>query len=249
MTQLIRAELLKVRSIRTFWWTVAATLAFVPVSIALAVASAGSNGKAGLETTEGFRNVLAAASSGGVLVLIIGIVMVAGEFRFNTVTSTFLATPDRSRVMGAKLAAAAIIGFAIGIFASLLTLAIALPWLSARHVDLAAHGTDIALVLLGGIAATAIGGPVGIGIGSMLTNQTLAVTATLVWVLLVEQMLSAFSPGVGRWFPGGAASAMSGVSPVSGTALPLWAAALVFAGYGLAFSVGGNRVIRLRDIT
>ena len=249
MTQLIRAELLKVRSIRTFWWTVAATLAFVPVSIALAVASAGSNGKAGLETTEGFRNVLAAASSGGVLVLIIGIVMVAGEFRFNTVTSTFLVTPDRTRVVSAKLAASAILGVAIGILASALTLVISLPWLSSRHVDLAAHGSDIALVLLGGIGATAIGGPVGVGIGAMLTNQTLAVTATLIWVLLVEQLLAAFSPGVARWFPGGAASAMSGVSPASGSALPLWAGALVFAGYGLVFSAVGSRFLRWRDIT
>lgn len=248
MTHLIRAELLKVCSIRTFWWTVAAALAFVPVSIALAMESAGSNGNAGLETSEGFRNVLAAVSSGGILVILIGIVMVAGEFRFNTVTSTFLVTPQRTRVVGAKLAASAIVGVAIGIVASVLTVAISLPWLSSRHVDLVAHGSDIALVLLGGIAATAIGGPVGVGIGSMLTNQTLAVTATLIWVLLVEQTLSAFSPGVAQWFPGGAASAMSGVSPASGSALPLWAGGLVFAGYGLAFSAAGNRFLGLRDI-
>ena len=118
MTRLIRAELLKVRSIRTFWWAVAAALAFVPVSIALAIGSAGSDGNASLESSEGFRNVLAAASSGGILVMIIGIMMVAGEFRFNTVTSTFLATPDRTRVVSAKLAASAILGVAIGILAS-----------------------------------------------------------------------------------------------------------------------------------
>jgi hypothetical protein len=249
MTHLIRAELLKIRSIRSFWWTVASVLAFVPVSVALAVESAGSRGNAGLETSEGFRNVVAAASSGGVLVLIIGIAMIAGEFRFNTVTSTFLVTPNRNRVMAAKLAASAIVGVAIGIVASVLTLAISLPWLSARHVDLTAHSSDITLVLVGGIAATAIGGPVGIGIGAMLRNQTLAVTATLVWVLLIEQILAAFSPGVGQWFPGSAASALSSVSPVSGSALPLWAAALVCAGYGLAFSAIGNRALQLRDIT
>jgi hypothetical protein len=249
MTRLIRAELLKVRSIRTFWWAVAAALAFVPVSIALAIGSAGIDGNASLESSEGFRNVLAAASSGGILVMIIGIMMVAGEFRFNTVTSTFLVTPDRTRVVSAKLAASAIVGVAIGMVASALTVAISLPWLSSRHVDLAAHGSDIAFVLLGGIAATAIGGPVGVGIGAMLTNQTLAVTATLIWVLLVEQMLAAFSPGVARWFPGGAASAMSGVRSVSGSALPLWAGALVFAGYGLVFSAAGTRFLRSRDIT
>jgi hypothetical protein len=53
----------------------------------------------------------------------------------------------------------------------------------------------------------------------MLTNQTLAVTATLIWVLRVEEMLAAFSGG-----------------------------ALVFAGYGLVFSAAGNRLLRSRDI-
>jgi ABC-2 type transport system permease protein len=248
MNNLIRAELEKLRTLRTFWWTVAATLAFVPVSIALAMN--GNPGSASLDSTEGFRNVISAASSGGILMIIIGILMMAGEFRFNTVTSTFLITPDRKRVVGAKLAASSLVGIGVGVVASLLTLAIALPWLSSRHVDVGAHGTDIAIVLLGGIAATAIGSLVGVGIGALVTNQTLAITATLVWVLLIESMLMNFASGVGRWFPGGAASAMSGVAPTGGGhPLPIWAAALLFAGYGLAFAAVGSRFVLRRDIT
>ena len=37
MNNLIRAELLKFRTTRTFWWSVVAALAFVPVSLALAM--------------------------------------------------------------------------------------------------------------------------------------------------------------------------------------------------------------------
>ena len=145
MNTLIRAELVKLRSLRSFWWTVATTLAFVPVSIAISIH--GGAGSPGIETTEGFRNVIAAASSGGVLMLIIGILMMAGEFRHNTITSTLLITPDRKRVVGAKLAASGIVGVAVGIVASLLTLAVALPWLAQRNVDLGSHGADIFLVL------------------------------------------------------------------------------------------------------
>jgi ABC-2 type transport system permease protein len=244
---LIRAELVKLRTLRSFWWTVAATLAFVPVSIAIAMH--GGSGTPGIETTEGFRNVMAAASSGGVLMLIVGILVMAGEFRHNTITSTLLITPDRKRAVGAKLAASGIVGVAVGVVASLLTLAIALPWLAQRNIDLGAHSTDILVVLAGGIAATALGALMGVGLGALMTNQTLAVTATLVWVLVVESLLGSFAPGVGRFFPGGTASAMSSVAPPSGAALPFWIAGLLFAGYALVAAEAGTRLVVRRDIT
>jgi ABC-2 type transport system permease protein len=244
---LIRAELMKLRTLRSFWWTVAATLAFVPVSVAIAIH--GGSGAPGIETTEGFRNVIAAASSGGVMMLIIGILMMAGEFRHNTITSTLLITPDRKRVVAAKLAASGIAGLAIGIVASLLTLAIALPWLAQRNIDLGAHGTDILVVLAGGIAATALGALLGVGLGALMTNQTVAVTATLVWVFVVENLLGNFASGIGRFFPGGAASAMSSVAPPSGDALPFWIAGLLFAGYALVVTEAGTRLVARRDIT
>ena len=192
--------------------------------------------------------MLAAASSGGVVVMVIGILIMTVEYRFNTVTSTFLITPDRRRVVGAKIAAAGLVGLAVAVLASMLTLVIALPWLSSKHVDFASHSTDIALVLLGGIAATAIAGMVGVGVGALVTNETLAVMATLIWIFVVEGMAVRFAPGVGRWLPGGAAGAMSGSSTYSNL-LPGWAAAIVFIGYGLAFAAAGSRFVLRRDIT
>ena len=143
MNNLIRAELLKLRTTRTFWWSVVAAPAFVPVNIALAIAKIGTPHGTSLDSAEGFRNVIAAASSGGVLVLLIGIVIMAGEFRFNTVTSTFLITPERKRVVGAKLAASSLVGLGIALVSSLLTIAIALPWLASRHVDLGSHQAQL----------------------------------------------------------------------------------------------------------
>jgi ABC-2 type transport system permease protein len=250
MKALVQAELLKLRTVRTVGWTVAATLAFVPLSIVLAITRPDAANPGGLDSTEGFRNVIAGASSGGVLMILIGIIAMAGEFRFNTVTSVFLVTPDRRSVVGAKLASTALTGLAVGIASSLLTLAIALPWLSSRNVDVGSHVGDIVVVILGAVASTAIGGLVGVGIGSILTNQTLAITGTLVWIFVVETMLIAFVPGLGRWFPGATASAMSGVAPPGDTtSLSMWLAALCFAAYGLAFAAIGSRIIARRDIT
>ena len=248
MNDLISAELLKMRTIPTFWWSAAAAIAFVPASIALAMSGTGTGVVATLDSDTGFRNVIAAASSGGVVVLLMGIMLTAGEYRFNTVTSTVLITPDRKRIAGAKIAAASLAGFAIAVLVSLLTLAIALPWLSSRHVDIASHSTDLTVVLLGGIAATAISGMVGVGIGALVTNQTLAVTVTLIWAFVVEALVVGLAPDFGRWLPGGAAGAMSGASTYSNL-LPVWAAALLFAGYGAAFATAGSRFVLRRDVT
>lgn len=250
MRDLIRAELLKLRTTRMFWGNVAAALAGVPLSIALAILTAGqeSSPMPSLDTSEGLRNVMSAASSGAVLFIVIGILIMAGEFRHNTATSTFLISPDRRRVVGAKLAAASLVGVGVAAAASLLTLAIALPWLRAKGIEVSILSGDVGLVLLGAFTANALGAVLGIGIGALLPNQTVAITVTLVWVLIVESLLVGFAPEVGRWLPGGAGSALTGVATAEGGLLPMWGGALLLAGYGLAFAAAGTRFVLGRDV-
>ena len=155
---------------------------------------------------------MSAASSGTIIVLIIGILIMAGEFRHNTATSTFLVSPDRKRVVGAKLVASTLVGAGLAVAASALTLAIALPWLAAKDVDVDVLSGDVGFVLLGAIAATALYALVGVGVGSLIRNQTAAVVVALVWVMVVEGLLVSFVPEVGRWLPGGAVAALSGVA-------------------------------------
>jgi ABC-2 type transport system permease protein len=248
MTALIHAELLKLRTSRTFWWTVLAAVAFVPVSIALAIHNAGENGTPVLDSVDGVRNVMAAAASGAMVLLVIGIMIVAGEHRHGTATSTFLVSPDRARVVWAKLAAGSLVGVAVACATSLVTLATALPWLSARDVDVATYAGDVAFALAGAVLATALAPLLGVGIGALVRNQTLAVTIVLVWSFTVESLLVSFVPELGRWLPTGAESAMTGVATANGGMLPVWAGALVFTGYALAFAAAGTRLVRRRDV-
>src|SRR3954468_15871279 len=210
MNALIRAEILRLGTARTVWWYLLGTIGCVPVGCGAAVARAGAAGYAPLDSTDGVRAVFASASAGGIMLVLLGVQLMAGEFQHRTAVATFLVTPDRRRVLAAKLAAATLIGAAIGAACSLLTLAIAIPVLEQRGVDVAASGGSVAGVLAGCLAGTAISGLVGVGIGALVRSQTLAIVATLAWVFLVESMLIAFAPEVGRWLPGGAASALAG---------------------------------------
>jgi ABC-type transport system involved in multi-copper enzyme maturation permease subunit len=247
MKRLVQAELSKLTTTRTFWWTMATTVAFAPLGVLLAIDGATSD--APLDSTEGFRNAIGSGASGGVLMMVIvGVLAVAGEFRFNTITTTFLITPHRQQVIAAKLAATALVGVAVALVSSAVTLATALPLLDDRGVGLAGHVGDTAIVLLGAAASLAIAALFGVGIGSIITNQTAAITITLVWMFVIEGPISTFATSVGRWLPGGASSASSGIASATGTLLPMWAGALVFTAYALAFAAIGARLLVRKDI-
>jgi ABC-2 type transport system permease protein len=252
MKNLIHAELLKLRTTRMIYGLAFAALVFAPISVISAITSAGKSGGApSLTTGEGIRNVMSAGSSGAIVVLVIGILIMAGEFRHSTVTSTFLVSPKRGRVVGAKIVASALVGVGIAIVSAALTLVILVPWLASKHIHLHLLSHNVGVTLLGGIAAMTIYAAVGVGVGSLIRNQTAALLAALAWVLVIESLLVGFVPEVGKWIPGGAAAALTGEAnrAASGGMLPMWAGALLFAGYGLVFAVGGTRFTIRRDIS
>ncbi len=249
MNDLIRAEFLKLRTTRMFYGNALATLAFVPLFVATAIQTAGDDKSgAALDTSEGLRSVLSAASSGSLMVLMIGIIVMAGEFRHNTATSTFLVTPDRRRVVGAKLIASALVGVGLAMLTSVLSLAIAVPWLAAKDVTVDVLSAEVGLILLAAIAATALYALLGVGVGSLIRNQTAAVVAVLVWVLVAENALVSFMPEVGRWLPGVATDALTGLGTPSYGLLPAWGAGLLLGAYGLAFAAAGIRFVVRRDV-
>ena len=247
MSRLIRAEPLKLTTTRSFWVCVLLPLALVPLIIAQTILGPGTG--VTLDSSEGVRRVIAAASSGTTMLVVIGILVMAGEFRHNTATATFLITPDRKRVALAKLGAGALVGIAIAAAAAIVTLAVALPWLSAKGVDVGAYTGDIAIVILGALTATALSAIIGVGLGAILRNQTHAITLALVWMLTVETLLMSTAPEIYRWLPGGASNAMTPTVTLKGGLLPMWAGALLLAAYALAFATAGTRRIAHRDIT
>lgn len=248
MSQLIRAELLKLRTSRTALWTVVGLPATVALGVASTIASAGrSGGGFSLETVEGVRNVLGASTSGALIALILGILATSGEYRHQTVTQTFLVTPLRHRVVAAKFAAFALVGLVLAVAASVLTLAIALPWLASEGADVRII-QDIGVVLLGATAGTALYGAMGVAVGALIPNQAAAIVIALAWIMVIEGLLVGLLPELGRWLPGGAASALTSSSVKAGDLLPMWAGALVLGAYAIGFTVAGSRAVIERDV-
>ena len=111
--KLLKSEFLKlVYQRRTYGLLLAAiaisTLATVASPIALQRLS--SDITMALSTPDAVDAIYAKALGGYMFVLILGVYIMGSEFAHHTAIATFLATPKRSRALGAKLAMAAIFG-------------------------------------------------------------------------------------------------------------------------------------------
>ena len=181
--------------------------------------------------------------------LVLGILGMTGELRHGTATSTFLVTPVRGRVVAAKLAAAAGTGLAMALVASAAVFAVALPWLRAKGIEATVADGGVLARVAGLAAAVALYAVLGVGLGAVVRNQVAALVVGLLWWSQgVERILVAVlrQPGLERWLPGGAASALT--APGDGT-LPMWAGGLVFAAYGLVLALPGGRLVARRDLS
>lgn len=252
MSSLVRAELLKMRTVALPAWLLATTLAFVLLSVVATVLTAGMEG-APLQRDDPqlLARAVASASAGNTILLVLGILVLTQEFRFGTATPSFLVSPRRWQVLAAKLAAVSLAGLVFAVLSSVFALGASWALIAARG-DALVFDRTVVEVLLGVALCLLLYGPIGVGVGALVRNQIAAVVAALAWTFIVEQLLVALLPEVGRWTPGGAASAvlqLGDVATTRGDLLPVWGGALLLIGYAAVLSVVGARLTLQRDLT
>lgn len=244
MSGLLRSEWLKVRTTRTLLWYLLGLIVLVGITVAGQVTSAPTEI---LESERGFVDVLQASGWATAFALLFGIIGVAGEYRHETITQTFLVTPVRERVIVAKLIVYAGTGLGVGLVALVVTLAMALPWLAAKNVDVPLTERGVGLVVIGMLATAALWGALGIAFSSVVTNQVGAIVMALIWLLIVEGVLAGLAPGAAPYMPGGTAR---GLMHVDGDdVLSMGAAAAVTLGYIGALAAVGTQLVIRRDVT
>ena len=249
MNRLVRTELLKQRTTRTF---IAGICTAPAVAGLVAIAILGGAGKQGNDPLGPDSLVQVLGGPAAVITLIavlLGVLGMAGEYRHQTVTTTFLASPRRRAVVVAKLVAHSLTGALLGVLSLAVSAAIAVPWLYASGVDVSLDG-DVIRVAAGLVVSTALYGSLGVSIGAVLRNQTIAAAAVLIWLLAVEGLIGDLLDGAAfvQWLPAAAGRALVHVgSSGDGLAAPL--AAGIFAVYVAGLAAAGVRLTLHRDIT
>lgn len=262
----LRSELRKVTTTRT-WWVLALALfgymLFLGATIGFAIthpdlASSGGSGDLQVHGRAAAELVYTlAASFGYAFPLVIGALAMTGEFRHRTITPTLLAEPHRGLVLGAKLAVSLAVGVLYGVAGTLGAIAGGAPLLATGDGTFLTSGAVLADL---GFCVLALAGwsAIGVGVGSLITNQVAAVIAILAFTQFVEPVLRiglgsvhALS-GASRYLPGAAAEALSGSSFYSSAGmaglLEPWQGGLVLLGYAVVLAVLGRLTTMRRDV-
>lgn len=256
MIALIRSEVRKAFSTKLLLALVISAFGFVLLSVVLGVyltpSPPGAEDTNALLDPANVNNIIASTGSASVFILLLGIMAMTSEYRNQTITSTFLASPHRSRVIIAKM-------ITYSLFALILTIAL---WVTVMivasillsTVESAPLDFAVALEILGGaLLGLVIYAILGVAIGSLITNQVVAVVGALVWIFVVEALLTVFVDSLGKWLPGGALNTILQASNTSGfggtDVLSVPAAAAVLIGYTIIVAIPAAVVTSRRDIT
>jgi ABC-type transport system involved in multi-copper enzyme maturation permease subunit len=189
------------------------------------------------------------AKLGAVFAGLLGVMSITSEIRHGTIRPTFLVTPQRNRVLSAKVLVSMFFGAAFGLIATALAVGAGSAALAARGIESQLNVGAYALFLVGGTAAGALWAAIGVGLGAVLRNQVPTLIGICAWLLFVEGLLVGDVAGVGdvgRFAPGAAAAAISGQDPDKLLAPAVGLALLVL--YTAAAAIAGSIAIARRDV-
>jgi ABC-2 type transport system permease protein len=237
MTALLHAELLKLRTTRTFLAVVGTAAALSLILVAL-----GASLDVGKDPHALFTN-----NSITYIIVLLGAIGMTGEWRHRTITGSVLAAPNRLRLLGAKAISYAMAGVVLSLLVTVATMLVGTLILAGRGEETLGAG-GLADVLWRNLAVAALLGPFGVAFGALIRNQIVTVVGLIAVAAVLEPAISQVAPSVGRFGPlAGAPGGVLGGVDASTFLSPGAAVAVLIAWAGLVFAAAALRLTR-RDL-
>jgi ABC-2 type transport system permease protein len=230
MYKLIANEVLKLRTSRAPWLIILMQQVLIAAALsgmAIATLDFKSPGAA--------RLLLAHAGMSSLLILVLGILAIAGEYRDGTITDTYLATPRRSRVIAAKLVAYTGLGVISGILSAITALIVGMIWFAAKGYTMDPTDPGVWQTIAGVALWMPLYAAIGVGLGAIVRNLASAIAIALAWIAFVEGIAINLLGGLGRWLPMASGMALDNVP--QGNLLPQLTGGLVLVAYAILFAV------------
>lgn len=243
-----RMEWIKLRSLRSTLWAVLATVAgMITIGVVtMANTKAPSPDKAG--AFDPVNNVLAGVALGQLVIGVLGVLVVTGEYSSGAIRSTLAAIPDRPLLLAAKAGVFGLVTLVVGeavtfvtFFAGRLALTDAV-----RRPALGDPGVLRAVVLSG--LYLAMVGLLGVAAGAVLRHTASAIGALVGVLFVVPAALSGLSGvTVAKFFPTMIAGNSLAVSKPVADVLSPWTGFAVLCLYVVAALGAGGWLLARRD--
>ncbi len=244
MTDQLLAELRKMRSTRTNLGLLAGMIGLTLLTVLINGFVLSANE---LQTHDNQHMLLSAGTNGALFAALIGVMAITSEFRHGTIRPTFVVTPDRSRVIAAKVVASLLMGIVFGIVAIGLSFGVGYAILAGRGIDFALDTGHVVLLVLGTLFMTALWAALGVGLGALVKNQVFAVIGMIVWAFVIDNLLRGLVPDVGRFTPVAASDSIT--AGFADYLLAPVAPGLLLLGYVAVFVAAGAFLVARRDVT
>lgn len=253
MIATIRSEWIKIRTVR-----MNLVLCIIAVAIPLLVSvltSALVDPADSIDAAELVGAITGSSVITAMLLGVIGVVSIGGEFSHGTIRPTFAATPRRGRVLLAKGIVTSVTALVIEVVVVALCYGIAAAILSSRGANISlADYPEARNALIGIVAFAMIVALLGYGLGMLIRNMPSAIAVLILWPLVIENIVAGLLSLAGvnnpfKWLP-----YVSGIQlgdPDSGTGrgefLSRIPAGLYFGGVTLAVIAMGAALTNRRD--
>jgi len=195
LAQAARMEWIKLRSLRSTWWTLVVTVA-ATVGIGLAVGLNSQDGSVDLT-----NNALAGVVPGLLLTGALGVLTMTSEYTSGTIRATLAAIPRRPLVLAAKAAVFGVMTLIVGEAASFI--AFFADAATLRHgiaaPTLGQPGVLRAVVVTG--ASFCVIGLLGLGLGAIIRHSAAAVAVLVAGVYVIAGAIGIVAHGTAAYMP------------------------------------------------
>ena len=190
-----RMEWIKLRTLRSTWWTLAITVAG---ATAMAILIGTNTRNAAGDLT---NNALAGIVPGLLLAGVLGVLTMTAEYTSGMIRATLAAVPGRPLVLAAKAAVFGAVALGVGEAAAFIAFfaggaalrhGIAAPSLSQPGV--------LRAVMLAGVSFSLIG-LLGVGLGAIIRHTAAAIAVLAGGVYLAAQFIGAVAHGAAKFMP------------------------------------------------
>jgi ABC-2 type transport system permease protein len=191
--RLVRSEWIKFRSIRSTWWCFAI---LVVVTIGMAALLGGAVDPAGGDTPQDVANANFVSINTGAVVLtalivgVLGVLIITGEYGTGQVRSTFIADPGRTGVLLAKATVLAISTFVVSVVSTWIGVLLSVALQTAKGADPVIGDPSVFMPILGSSVYVTLLALLAFGIGLLLRSSAGGIAVTLGILLVLPILLS-----------------------------------------------------------